>query len=47
MSKREELIELFKSRFYDLSLYTDEELEQMPIEELAMIATVDSDDIYR
>lgn len=47
MSKREELIELFKLRFYDLNLYTDEELEQMSIEELAMIATVDSDDNYR
>lgn len=47
MNKREELIELFKSRFYDLNLHTNDELEQMSIEELAMIATVDSDDIHR
>ena len=47
MSRREELIELFKLRFNDLNLHTDEELEEMSIEELAMIATVDSDDIHR
>lgn len=47
MREKEALMKLFKARFHDLNLHTDEELEQMSIEELEMIATMDSDDNYR